>query len=312
MSHTDDGTLHSYLDGQLSSREAVELERHVADCAECRVRLDEERALIKRAGRLLALAAPPERAAPPWPGSEPLRLWWRLRAPLTWAATLMLAVGLAWSLRGVLPRARPELGGAAPRGQHQAARDVALAPALRAAAPAAAAPAAPAAPAAAPAPLDSARAAPAAPAPPAPSASTLRRGAPLFPPSSTVVAVGEAPRPSGALAARRDALDAWQEIGFDAAGRLLGQPPVAIPGMPIRRLARPRSGAAVLVVDQLVDSGTVVRLYEQRRGAPLDSLQAFAERTRALAIAREVGPLHIEIQGALTPDSLTRLLQLVK
>src|SRR5205814_870613 len=96
MAHGDDGTLHSYLDGEPRPSEARELEGHVAQCRECQVRLDEERALIARADELLGLAAPPDRAIPPFrPGDRvpPVQLWWRLRVPLAWAATVVLARG---------------------------------------------------------------------------------------------------------------------------------------------------------------------------------------------------------------------------
>src|SRR5690349_23911478 len=82
MSHVDDGTLHAYLDGELSPPEAQGLEAHVAQCLVCRERLEEERALIARATELLARAAPPERDLPPFrPGDiqPPARLWWQVR-----------------------------------------------------------------------------------------------------------------------------------------------------------------------------------------------------------------------------------------
>src|SRR6266850_373938 len=60
MSHVDDGTLHAYLDGELSSAETQGVDAHLAQCPACRGRLEEERALITRAGELLALAAPPD------------------------------------------------------------------------------------------------------------------------------------------------------------------------------------------------------------------------------------------------------------
>src|SRR2546430_13864079 len=97
MSHVDDGTLHAYLDGELSPPEAQGVEAHLAQCPGCRGRLEEERALIARAGELLALAAPPDRELPPWrPGdANPLeRLWWQVRLPLAWAATIVLALGI--------------------------------------------------------------------------------------------------------------------------------------------------------------------------------------------------------------------------
>src|SRR5947207_1469653 len=66
MSHVDDGTLHAYLDGELSAAEAQRVDAHLAQCPACRERLDVERALITRAGELLALAAPPDRELPPF------------------------------------------------------------------------------------------------------------------------------------------------------------------------------------------------------------------------------------------------------
>src|SRR5206468_10494765 len=115
MSHVDDGALHAYLDGELSPVERERLEAHLADCAPCRARLDEERGLVERASQLLGLASPPERAAPP-----PLhqlrqpRLMWRLRMPLAWAASVVLAVSLGYYVGGA------SLGRVAPSDSHDA------------------------------------------------------------------------------------------------------------------------------------------------------------------------------------------------
>src|SRR5207249_10693722 len=112
MSHVDDGTLHAYLDGELSPAEVQGVEAHLAQCPACRGRLDEERALITRAGELLALAAPPDRELPPFRAGDmkPLtRLWWKVRLPLAWAATLVLALGIGTYLgSGVEQRQQPE------------------------------------------------------------------------------------------------------------------------------------------------------------------------------------------------------------
>src|SRR5881628_3919776 len=54
-------------------------------------------ALITRAGELLALAAPPDRELPPFRAGDvkPLtRLWWKVRLPLAWAATVVVALGI--------------------------------------------------------------------------------------------------------------------------------------------------------------------------------------------------------------------------
>src|SRR2546426_7630511 len=70
ISHVDDGQLHAYLDGELPQAEAWRLEAHLGECPACRGRLEEQRALIARAGELLTLAAPPARDVPPLPRSE--------------------------------------------------------------------------------------------------------------------------------------------------------------------------------------------------------------------------------------------------
>src|SRR5689334_5545649 len=97
MSHVDDGTLHAYLDGELSPAEAQGVEAHLALCPSCRGRLEEERALIARADQLLGLALPPDRELPPFRAGDvkpPARLWWQVRQPLAWAATIVLALGI--------------------------------------------------------------------------------------------------------------------------------------------------------------------------------------------------------------------------
>src|SRR5581483_5677700 len=78
--------------------------------------------------------------------------------------------------------------------------------------------------------------------------------------------------------------DPWREIGFEEAGRLLGRPPLAVPGLPIRRLARPRGADTLVVVEQTLDSAT----------------------------GREVAGLHVAIEAALPADSLARLLARVQ
>jgi hypothetical protein len=102
MSHVDDGTLHAYLDGELSPVEVGRLDAHLAECQSCRARLEEERTLIERASKLLGIAAPPtpQRAATPLHQLRRPRAAWSIRLPLAWAATLFLAVGVGWVLRG--------------------------------------------------------------------------------------------------------------------------------------------------------------------------------------------------------------------
>src|SRR5438445_19198 len=111
MSHVDEGTLHAYLDGELPPAEARGVEAHVAECAACRDRLEEERALIARADELLGLAAPPDRATSPFNAGDlkpPARLWSQVRLPLAWAATVMLALGIGMYLGGGAAMGRRE------------------------------------------------------------------------------------------------------------------------------------------------------------------------------------------------------------
>ena len=91
MSHVDEGTLHAYLDRELASGERERVATHLAECAACRARLDEERALVARARDLLALAAPAERPAAGLPTRRRARTWDRVRLPLAWAATVTIA-----------------------------------------------------------------------------------------------------------------------------------------------------------------------------------------------------------------------------
>ena len=100
MSHVDEGTLHAYLDGALPPAERSQVDVHLAGCPECREWLAEARALIARADGLLALALPAERAAPPLHELRRRPLWRRVGWPIAWAASLTLAVGLGWVLRG--------------------------------------------------------------------------------------------------------------------------------------------------------------------------------------------------------------------
>jgi hypothetical protein len=126
MSHIDETRLHEYLDvlergqdrgGRAAGRQgdrALEwdqLERHVAECGECRARLDDVRAIRGRASALLNEAAPVHIAMPPFEEIEararvrtrpaPRRVFTMNRlTALGWAATIALAVGIGWIARG--------------------------------------------------------------------------------------------------------------------------------------------------------------------------------------------------------------------
>lgn len=115
MSHVDEGAIHAYLDGQLDALPGAEAERirdHLATCGACAARLEEERGLRQEVQGILTtvepgIDAPPfeeirRRAAARSSGRA--GAWTRLRR-LTWAASVVMAVGVGWMLRGEAPTA---------------------------------------------------------------------------------------------------------------------------------------------------------------------------------------------------------------
>ncbi len=100
MSHVDEGALHAYLDGELPSAERAALEAHIAQCESCRAQLVEERALLDRANALLGAARPLERPVPSFEQLRraPKRSPWRVRTPVAWAASIVLALGFGYYL----------------------------------------------------------------------------------------------------------------------------------------------------------------------------------------------------------------------
>ncbi len=313
MSHVDDGTLHAYLDGELAPEEARGVDAHLAQCPACRERLEQERALITRAGELLALAAPPDRELPPFRAGDvkpPTRLWWRVRLPLAWAATVVLALGIGTYLgRGVEQGRRTETAAdtaparlralEAPIQPEQAQRESRVAARGTTRKPAAAPPAVPAQPA------------------------TDR---------------------ADYVARQRDRLKG-SPIGVDTARALLGGDPLAVPGAPIRAVYRAHElgYSAVVIVEQLLDSSTVIEVVNRRRSpmvldqvvvtaapaarpdsvsAPERAVPSRARVADSLAVApaakgaarplRRFANLEIQISGPLSSDSLRKLLELVQ
>jgi len=338
MSHVDDGTLHAYLDGELTPVERERVDAHLRTCPACLARLDEERSLIERSSRLLGRAVPPERTLLPLQELRQPRLTWRLRRPLAWAATIVLAVGVGWYARGSM-----EPGTVADRVQ---LRDETPAPA-----PAALATGRPLSLDSMPEEQSRGRAAelkrPAAPPENSlqssngivshqPAVDDLdRRKSLAAAQSTTAAAASDAPprpaegRPAAPppVMASRIARDAeavgnlsstWPLIGRQAARDLLGAEPVAIPGFGIRAYRRnPVATTPEIAVEQVLDSGTVVSLIERRLSTARADNAAAGDRG-ALAkeanqrLARFVGSLRVEIEGPLSPDSLSRLLELVR
>lgn len=57
--HLDEGTLHAFLDGELDSDQQAEVERHLADCAECSRNADGTRSMLLEADDLIERLDPP-------------------------------------------------------------------------------------------------------------------------------------------------------------------------------------------------------------------------------------------------------------
>jgi hypothetical protein len=357
MSHVDEGTLHAYLDGELAPVERERVDTHLKGCPACQARLAEERAIIERASRLLGMAAPPERVMPPLTQLRQAPLTWRLRRPLAWAATLILAVGLGWYIRGTFP------GRAAPQREAEADQALASRPA-----------AAPNPPPAVGSLQDSSRLAVLPKGhlamrravPKADSISkdrdALRRqlesasvetgaaaGNAVAARDSISVVAAQLPRATspgvkvrgysappaaaeplpasiyidGAPARQRGAVimsTTWPLIARQPARDVLGVEPVVIPGFAVRAYRR-NPQAREIVVEQVTDAGTTISLIERRvEGSAderrMDSAAANAPQAMAKAVnerlARFVGLLRVEIDGPLTPDSLSSLLELAR
>ncbi len=267
MSHVDDGTLNAYLDGEVSPAEAQGVDAHLAQCPACRGRLEEERALITRAGELLALAAPPDRELPPFRAGDikPLsRLWWQVRLPVAWAATVALALGIGSYLGRGVERAQQARTPADTRSAERRVLEAPINPDLAQRESRAK-------------PRGGARTPP--PAQPAAPASrqeadgiALERNAQVaaIPRDTALSAATPAPAPAskpafvmvdGAL------VEKGSPIRIDSARALLGADPLAVPGAPIRTIYRAREigYSAVVIVEQALDSNTVIEVVNGRR-----------------------------------------------
>ena len=136
MRHVDEGTIHAWLDGQITDPgEAAWLEEHLQWCAACGARLAEERATLEQAHALLAVAAPA--SEPPAfhelmakagnsvddseaaSGARPAHgRHWLVQAG--WAASVVLAVGIGWTARELADR-EPLRSSTAPPAEERAA-----------------------------------------------------------------------------------------------------------------------------------------------------------------------------------------------
>ena len=344
MSHVDEGTLHAYLDGELPSDERAALEGHLGQCAICRATLAEERALLERASALLGSARPVERAAPPFEQlrRKPRRSPWQVRMPFAWAASIAVALGIGYFFRNPEQRA-PSVAAApaaAPVAMMQYSDSAAptqeeKAPAVRQRQSLAPRFAAPAGDKAVRSELEARTDSYAArqsriadEGALAMKSPQLRNATPAAAepaPSAAIIVSGAAT--SGAVR-RMPITTQWPVITRGVAASLLGEDPVGLPGLSTRRIQRNPSGDGTVVVEQTLDSSTVIQIF-QRPATALGSFDSSAqagvhfyeERDRATRaavparadrLARFVGRLRVEITGPLSTDSLNRLLEQVE
>ena len=111
MRHVPDEELHAYLDQALSRSQCVEIETHMAACARCSDRRDENAALRDRTTALLAQLTPRSLIIPPpYASLEERRIdtpafsrWQRsARRAAIWAAGVAAAIGTGWAGRSIL------------------------------------------------------------------------------------------------------------------------------------------------------------------------------------------------------------------
>jgi hypothetical protein len=278
---------------------------------------------LERASALLGSARPVERPAPPFEQLRQARRHsWRVRMPLAWAASLALALGLGYYLRN--PEVRTvslaqDHSPAAPASaqeekathtvvrQHTRERVSARASdqlaelhdtATNTSAPGVTG----ASGAVAMQPRVDVRAespTPVTPAPRMPNAKTAaaRQASPPVA-LEEVVVTGTA-----------SAFASWPVVDRGTAAALLGENPVGLPGLPIRRLRLSPGLDRTVLVEQALDSTAVIQVFQRvvSVGAQSDT----SRQGRANRLARFMGRLRVEIAGPVSPDSLNRLLELI-
>jgi hypothetical protein len=123
----------------------------------------------------------------------------------------------------------------------------------------------------------------------------------------------------------------WPVISRGVAASLLGAKPVGLPGLATRSIRRSPAADGTVVVEQALDSSTVIQIFQRSLAAPVyivdgskvdtsaraaarqyERAPAAREMAAADRLARFVGRLRVEIAGPLSPDSLNRLLEQVE
>ena len=91
MQHPEEGTIHAWLDGELSAEDSSALEAHAAACAECSAKVAEARGLIAASSRIVsALDIVPGGVIP---AAKPVRRPWYASTQLRAAAAVLIVAG---------------------------------------------------------------------------------------------------------------------------------------------------------------------------------------------------------------------------
>lgn len=325
MPHLDEGQLHAYLDDQLSDGTTGErgaVEHHLAECAECRSKLETERRVRDQVQAVLRATGPAAVSPPPFEAvlkraaqqrARPFGM--RRMVALAWAASLALALTVGWYARSlILVKAEPgAAAGAAAAAETPAAGEQLQAKAIQAGPlTSTAGPAghrrdvANLATAQAKAAVDTEaeRHVAEAPAPAVPSAPALRRQAE----PREAELHGAAPALPG---------QAWVTVTAAEAERRLGGPLATIPGLPSLGTSVYGAGEAVVArTIQVLGPGQAIELVQQRAAAP-DRERAAAPSAQAGRTLRDEPGVSVTVQWegfsvtgrALVPaDSLRKLL----
>ena len=102
MQHPDEGTIHAWLDGALSTEESAALESHVAACADCSTAVAEARGLVAASSRIVsALDVVPGGVIP---ARKPVSRPWYTSTQLRAAAAVLFIAGTS----AILYRSRGE------------------------------------------------------------------------------------------------------------------------------------------------------------------------------------------------------------
>lgn len=314
MRHIPEEELHAYIDQALSRSQCVEIESHIAACANCRAARDSIAALRDRTTSLLAALAPAPRIAPSFQVVQARHaaatVDRRHRARVAaWAASIVLAAGVGYGTHALLD----------PPFEEHKATSTAMLPAPIMLTPLLAAPAAgmaAAAPHPVPAPFNStlvsatpaasvAASASAAASPPAVSRAagkhrTRSRAIPARiagqdsatpkprPAESVSLLAGFSPAEPATVelsslgfpksGADLDLDGIWRTVSWDNAQSEAGEQPARINGLPVVQVQVQQSrasGKPLMVVAQQLESGDVIRTIE---GSVADVSQLLARR----------------------------------